>query len=405
MNKLIYLLLGLAFLALPASAAVSFTVPSSIDLTLGDPLTLTGTADHTTVVYLFMTGPGLNPNGVSLNERQALVETGNIIRAYVTPEGTWEYTWYTKGITGKSGLSAGTYTIYASDTPQHAGALARCTGCAYATIRVELSIPATQPSPQATLGNIDIRAPPGMTIKLDGIPMGATPSVLNGVNTGLRVLELKSDSYYSWSDRVSVSEGATTIITASPRSIPRTGSISVSSSPSGYPILINGAPSGTLTPGTVTGVSAGVQIVELRPPGYNNWKRTVTVYPGKTEVLVADLVYPGAPATITPVPTPQPAETGSLRVSSIPGGANVHVDGRFYGISPVTIPDLAPGSHQVTIQLPGYEPWSGTVAIASGQTLDLAPSLSPLPQPAPAPFPVFALFAALVAALLLIRRR
>lgn len=403
MNRIIYLLLGLALLALPASAAVSFSTPSSVDLTLGDPLTLTGTAEHTSVLYLFMTGPGLNPTGISLNDRQGLVETGNAVKVYVTPEGRWEYTWFTQGISGKSGLSAGTYTIYASDTPQHADLLAKCTGCSYDTIQVTLSIPAVQPTVSTKMGSIDIRATPGLTILLDGIPMGVTPSVLTGVATGVRVLELKSGSYYSWSERVAVSEGATAIINAKPRALPKTGSISVTSSPSGYPIIVNGANTGTNTPGTVSGLTAGLQIVELRPPAYNNWKRSVTVYPGKTEMLVADLIHPGAPAT--PVATPLPSSTGSLRVTSIPAGANVNVGDRFYGITPVTIPDLATGPHQVTISLAGYGTWSGTVSIASGETLDLAPTLNPLPQPTPTPSPVFAVFAALLAALFVVRRR
>jgi len=402
MNRIICLLLGLALLALPASAEVSFSTPSSTDLTFGDPLTLTGTADHTTVLYLFMTGPGLNQNGVSLTDMQALVETGNMIRTYVSPEGHWEYTWFTQGISGKSGLSAGTYTIYASDTPQHAGALAKCTGCAYDMITVKLSIPATRPTPTTGMGSIDIRAPPGLTIKMDGMPIGATPSILNGVNVGLRAIELKSDNYYSWSEDVGVSEGTTVIVNANPITFPKTGSISVTSSPSGYPIIINGANTGIITPGTVTGLTTGLQIVELRPPGYNNWKRSVTVYPGKTEMLVADLVSPGAPATPA---TPVPAGTGSLRATSIPAGANVNVGDRYYGITPVTIPDLATGSHQVTISLTGYEPWSSTVSITAGETLDLAPTLNPLPQPTPAPFPVFALFAALLAVLVVFRRR
>jgi len=405
MNRIIYLLLGLALLALPASAAVSFSTPSPVALTLGDPITLTGTADHTSVLYLFMTGPGTNPNGVSLNDRQALAETGNLVRTYVTPEGRWEYTWFTQGISGKSGLSAGTYTVYASDTPQHAGLLKKCTGCAYDTITVTLSIPAVQPTASAEMGSIDLRAPSGLTIKVDGMPRGATPSILTGLSTGVRAIELKSDKYYSWSEGVEVVEDTTVIINANPRTLPKTGSISVTSSPSGYPIIINGAPSGTLTPGTVTGLTAGLQIVELRPPGYNNWKRSVTIYPGKTEMLVADLVSPGAPATTAPAPPPLPEATGSLRVTAIPAGANVNVGDRFYGISPVTIPDLATGPHQVTISLTGYAPWSGTVSIVSGETLDLAPTLNPLPQPTPTPFPLFAVFAALLAAFFVVRRR
>ncbi len=405
MNRIIYLLLGLALLALPASANVSFSTPSSVDLTFGDPLTLTGTADHTTVLYLFMTGPGLNSNGVSLMDRQALVETGNMIRVPVAPDGHWEYTWYTQGISGKSGLSGGTYTLYASDTPNHAQALSRCTACAYDTIQVALTIPVSEPPAPVATGTIDIRSTsPGVSVHLDGAPRGSVPVVLTGIPVGNHVLEFRSSSCYSLSIGVDVVEGTQTIH-ASPLAFPKTGSISITSSPSGYPIIINGANTGIFTPGTVTGLTTGLQIVELRPPGYNNWKRSVTVYPGKTEILVADLVHPGTPVPITPDTTPLPAETGSLRATSIPAGANVNVGDRYYGITPLTIENLESGPYQVTISLTGYEPWSSTVSIPRGETVDLSPTLNALPQPAPVPFPIFAVFAALLTALLVFWRR
>jgi hypothetical protein len=83
----------------------------------------------------------------------------------------------------------------------------------------------------------------------------------------------------------------------------------------------------------------------------------------------------------------------------------VNVGDRYYGITPLTIENLESGPYQVTISLTGYEPWSSTVSIPRGETVDLSPTLNALPQPAPVPFPIFAVFAALLTALLVFWRR
>ena len=43
-----------------------------------------------------------------------------------------------------------------------------------------------------------------------------------------------------------------------------------------------------------------------------------------------------------------------LEVTTIPSGAEVHVDGSFRGVSPVTVTGLAPGEHYVTARAAGY---------------------------------------------------
>ena len=65
---------------------------------------------------------------------------------------------------------------------------------------------------------------------------------------------------------------------------------------------------------------------------------------------------PAAPARAAAVaPKPQPPAvarkgTGALRVSSTPPGAQVLVDGKARGITPLTLTDLSTGSHEVALQ-------------------------------------------------------
>ncbi|MDI6718143.1 MAG: MEMAR_RS02690 family S-layer glycoprotein [Methanomicrobiales archaeon] len=83
---------------------------------LGEEITLSGTNTESDTVYLFMTGPNLEPNGVPLTDISVASTTGNASTFTVDDveaDDTWEFKWNTGTIDG--GLpDAGTYTIYAA---------------------------------------------------------------------------------------------------------------------------------------------------------------------------------------------------------------------------------------------------------------------------------------------------
>ncbi|MGE3635817.1 MAG: PEGA domain-containing protein, partial [Sandaracinaceae bacterium] len=60
--------------------------------------------------------------------------------------------------------------------------------------------------------------------------------------------------------------------------------------------------------------------------------------------------------------------TGSLRVASTPSGARVRVGEEVVGTTPVTVEGLAIGRHPITLELPGYDPFSASVDVESGRT-------------------------------------
>ena len=55
----------------------------------------------------------------------------------------------------------------------------------------------------------------------------------------------------------------------------------------------------------------------------------------------------------------------TVQITSEPPEADVEVDGIYYGMAGEAI-ELVPGNHQVTVTLPGYEPWSKTVMVREG---------------------------------------
>nr|QNO43811.1 hypothetical protein BPLLOOKG_00037 [Methanosarcinales archaeon ANME-2c ERB4] len=67
-----------------------------------------------------------------------------------------------------------------------------------------------------------------------------------------------------------------------------TGSISISSSPSGADIYLNGVYNGT-TPATITGVPPGAHTLKLEKYGYVEWLTSVHIKPGVTESITAHM--------------------------------------------------------------------------------------------------------------------
>jgi PEGA domain len=58
--------------------------------------------------------------------------------------------------------------------------------------------------------------------------------------------------------------------------------------------------------------------------------------------------------------------TGTLRIDSDVSGAQVFIDRRFIGVTPLTEADVAPGPHRINAVAPGYESLAESVDVAPG---------------------------------------
>jgi hypothetical protein len=143
--------------------------------------------------------------------------------------------------------------------------------------------------------------------------------------------------------------------------IPISGTLNINSSPQGAQVFLNDRFVGN-TPLTVR-VVPGRQDVELRLAGYESYRTTVNVNPGQTVNINATLERT------------RPS-TGTLVVNSSPQGAQVYVDGRYVGNTPLRI-GINPGRTDIEVRLDGYETYRTSVVVNPGQTVTINAALNP----------------------------
>lgn len=81
------------------------------------------------------------------------------------------------------------------------------------------------------------------------------------------------------------------------------------------------------------------------------------------------------PAKVNPPAPPIASGPGSLQVISRPAGAQVILDGRAVGRTPLLIADVAAGEHGIRLELPGFKRWSTTVDVKAGNPIRVTASL------------------------------
>ncbi|MET0213790.1 MAG: PEGA domain-containing protein [Vicinamibacterales bacterium] len=87
------------------------------------------------------------------------------------------------------------------------------------------------------------------------------------------------------------------------------------------------------------------------------------------------LSAPTPPTTIPVASDVSPR--GSIEVVSRPPGAEVALDGRVVGTTPVSIPDVIEGTHVVGIELDGFSRWATSVYVSKGERARVGASLTP----------------------------
>ena len=76
---------------------------------------------------------------------------------------------------------------------------------------------------------------------------------------------------------------------------------------------------------------------------------------------------PAAPVKAKPVVTPKPVKESLIVINSSPENANIYVNNRYQGITPVRLPDLE-GKVSVKIIKDGYKDWTKKLDMKKGQT-------------------------------------
>jgi len=145
----------------------------------------------------------------------------------------------------------------------------------------------------------------------------------------------------------------------------QTGSISVTSSPTGARIWLDGSDTGKNAPYTLTSVPPGTHTVSLKLSGYNDYSTSVSVTSGQTSTVAGTLAG---------------LQTGGVSIQSNPTGATVFLDNVAQGgtVTPTTISSVTTGSHSVRLTKSGYQDWTQSVSVTSGQTTPVSATMTPV---------------------------
>jgi hypothetical protein len=222
----------------------------------------------------------------------------------------------------------------------------------------------------STTGTLYVASnPPGATVLINGIGSGTTNGFVKDVPAGIQNLTLTKAGYEQKTITVDVPAGgvkalAPITLTKGGGGVPgQTGTLYVTTIPSGATILINNTNYGT-TNGFARNVPAGIQRLVLLKKGYSPAFVTVDVPVGGAKAL--------APITLTTGGVP-PGGTATLYIASIPSGATILIDGVDYGTTNGFVKDVPEGLRNLTLVKVGYLPETVTVDIPASGLKVLAP--------------------------------
>jgi len=239
------------------------------------------------------------------------------------------------------------------------------------------------PPPIAKVGGLIITANvPEARISVDGRsdPGWTTPHTFSDLTAGSHVVVISKDGYDNIEQPVTVQEGQTNPLNLelaakkvepTPEETvqktaqklkpsvpklppaPKLGQLVVTANVDGARIALDnrGQPD-WVAPYTFSEVPAGSHTLTLSKDGYDTEYRTVTVAGGRTTPLNVELRVP----------------SGEINIVTIPAGADVTIDGKAMGTSPLRA-TVSAGRHTYTAKLPGRPASEGIITVAKGMSV------------------------------------
>ena len=139
---------------------------------------------------------------------------------------------------------------------------------------------------------------------------------------------------------------------------PKMGTLEIKSNPSGAKILVNNEFKG-VTPLDLT-LKEGTYNIKITKDDYEDYATSITIKDGGTKTINAELE--------------ETIKTGTLTINSEPSVANIYVNGKYRGITPLTL-TLEPGTYTIKISKDGYKTYTKTVIIDAKEVKSISAPL------------------------------
>lgn len=187
-------------------------------------------------------------------------------------------------------------------------------------------------------------------VVIDGIEYGQT-FFQDKIAPGKHTVRLSKPLYYSVVKEIVLDPGGMLPLDLNLK--PNYGSVSINSEPAGARIMLNHRQELQTTPHTVTPLQSGQYDLSISFPDYRDDNRTVTISDGVETKINATLI----PAF------------GWLDLASDPTGAQVLIDGRDIGVTPLTKHRLPSGNYVLSIKTEYYKEYQQMITIEDGKSL------------------------------------
>ena len=205
----------------------------------------------------------------------------------------------------------------------------------------------------------------GAAVFVDDELIGTAPVKSDKLSSGEHSVRLVLNKYKPYTTTVTIRDNQTTNLNPTLSADFATVSLTA---PNGATIWVNGTQKGT---GSWSGeLSTGTYIFEARKEGHRAQKLTKTIS-----------ATPARQSYTLDAPTPI---TGSVDINSSPAMADVYLDGKLVGSSPMKINDIIVGNHTLKLSRKGYYDYTKTVTITEGKTTTVTATLTKQSAPASA---------------------
>ena len=195
----------------------------------------------------------------------------------------------------------------------------------------------------------------GANVLLDGTATNkTTPCTLAEVPSGQHTITIQKEKYSPKQQKVTVEDGQTAHLSISLDG--RFAQVSITSS-EGSQIFCNGKKIGTTK--HVENMMEGYYDLEARLDHHKSVTKQIQVIAGQAQEI-----------TLNPVPI-----YGSLDITSTPHDADVTIDGKLYGKTPLTIEQLLEGKHKVIISKRNFVSYNKDVIVHEKEVINVSVKL------------------------------
>ncbi|MFT6643904.1 MAG: sulfatase activating formylglycine-generating enzyme [Patiriisocius sp.] len=197
-------------------------------------------------------------------------------------------------------------------------------------------------------------------VYIDQKLVGTTPLRLDEIEPGIHDLKLTSSRYLDYDTEVTV-VGQRELNELTAALSPAWAIIELTSEPAGATISIDGEAAG-VTPSNVE-VIQGYRAIDVKKDGFKVFETNIDVTAGINTALPRIMLEKA---------------DGTVSVGSNPSGANLSVNGRYRGQTPVSLTLAPKQSYTFVLSKAGYEPFKRNIKLNPEQDIALHESLKPI---------------------------